>query len=260
MFVPKEIAQNLAMLLSPVRAFASRWHHTGLMNNASDARRAFDDFAQYGSPVGKDVLELGPGQSSRVLQYALDAGAKSAAGLDVADYFNGHPPPGIRLHIYDGKRMPLHDASVDLIWSHSCFEHIRYPDLTVKECARALRPGGTMVCAIDLKDHYHAAPEQAADHLRYSEWLWKAMKWNRSAYTNRLRASDWSNLFARCGFTVRLIRAETSEALRPVYRAKPDRRYSEADFVTTSVFAVLDRSDKSPVSAFSDLQRTATNR
>jgi SAM-dependent methyltransferase len=180
--------------------------------------------------------------------------------LDVADYFNGHPPPGISIRIYDGKRMPLRDASVDLVWSHSCFEHIRYPELTVKECARVLRPGGTMVCEIDLKDHYYFAPEQAADHLRYSEWLWKAMKWNRSAYTNRLRASDWSNLFVRSGFSVRFVRVETSEALRAVYRAKPDRRYSEVDFVTTLVFAVLDRSDQSPVSASSDRQRTATNR
>jgi len=98
-----------------------------------------------------------------------------------------------------------------------------------------------IVCEIDLKDHYHDAPEQAADHLRYSEWLWNAMKWNRSAYTNRLRASDWSNLFQGCGFSVRLVRAETSEALRSVYRAKPARGYSEADFVTTSVYAVLDR-------------------
>ncbi len=241
MFVPKEIAQNLVMLVPPVSAFARRWHHTGMMNDAANAKRAFDEFADYGSPVGKDVLELGPGQSPRVLQYALDAGAKSVTGLDVTDYFNGHPPPGISIKIYDGKRMPLHDASVDLIWSHSCFEHIRYPELTVEECTRALRPGGTMICEIDLTDHYQAAPEQKANHLRYSEWLWNAMTWNRGAYTNRLRASDWSKLFARCGFSLRHVRAETSEVLRSVYRAKPDRRYTENDFITTLVYAVLDR-------------------
>jgi len=237
-FVPKEIAHNLAMLLPPVRSFASRWGHTGMMNDPSEARRAFDEFAEYGSPVGKDVLELGSGQSSRVLQYALEAGAKSATGLDVADYFHGRPPAGISIHIYDGKRMPLPNASVDLIWSHSCFEHVRYPELTVEECARVLRPGGTLVSEIDLVDHYQAAPERKADHLRYSQWLWRAMTWNRGAYTNRLRASDWSKLFAHCGFTMRVFRTETSDALRHVYRAQPDLRYSETDFITTLVFVV----------------------
>ncbi len=241
MFVPKEIAQNLAMLFPPVRAFARRWHDTGLMNDASEARRVFDEFAQYGSPQGKDVLELGPGQSARVLQYALNAGAKSATGLDVADYLEGHPPPGITVRLYDGKRMPFDDSSFDLVWSTSCFEHVRYPELTVKECVRVLRPGGTMICGIDLKDHYHLAPEEAANHLRYSDWLWKAMVWNRGAYTNRVRASEWSSLFKRSGFDQRLFRTDTSEALRRVYQAQPNRRYSEIDFITTWVFAVLDR-------------------
>jgi SAM-dependent methyltransferase len=241
MFVLKEIAQNLAMMLPPVRAFARRWHDTGSMTDATDAKRLFNEYAQHGSPAGKDVLELGPGQSFRVLQHALDAGAKSAVGLDVMDYHEGQPPPGISIRIYDGKEMPFADASMDLVWSHSCFEHIRYPELTIKECARVLRPGGTMVCEIDLKDHYHAAPEEAAEHLRYSQWLWKAMVWNRSAYTNRVRAAEWSSLFERAGFELRLFRTETSDALRRVYQARPARRYSETDFITTMVFAVLDR-------------------
>src|SRR5215472_4312551 len=156
MFVPKEIAQNLAMLLPPVRAFARRWHHTGSMNDPAAAWRLFEDFAQYGSPAAKDVLELGPGQSFRVLQHARDAGAKSATGLDVADYFDGQPPAGIQIRIYNGRRMPFEDGSFDLIWSNSCLEHTRYPELTVAECARVLRRGGTMVTGIDLKDHYHA--------------------------------------------------------------------------------------------------------
>jgi len=240
-FVPKEIAQNLAMLLPPVRVFAQRWHHTGTMNDPAEAQRLFADYAQHAAPAGKDLLELGPGQSPRVLQHALRAGAKSVTGLDVADYFEGSPPAGIQIRIYDGRTMPFDDASCDLVWSTSCFEHIRYPQLTIDECARVLRRGGTMICGIDLKDHYHAAPEDAANHLRYSDWLWKAMKWNRSAYTNRVRASQWERLFTDCGFKLRLFQTETSDALRRVYRDKPDPRYSEIDFVTTWIFAVLDR-------------------
>ncbi len=241
MFVPKEIVLNLAILLPPVRSLARTRHNTGSMNDPSEARRAFDNFSQYTPVTGKDVLELGPGQSPRVLQLAREAGAKSTTGLDVLDYFNGRPPPGITIRIYDGRRMPLDDASVDLIWSNACFEHLRYPQLTVGECARVLRPGGTMICDIDLKDHYHARAEEAANHLRYSPWLWKAMVWNRGAYTNRVRASQWSNLFVGAGFHLRVFRTETSDALQRVYHAHPDPRYSETDFITTMVFAVLDR-------------------
>ena len=241
MFVPKEIAQNLAMLLPPIRVLSKRWHHTGNMNDPAEALRLFDSYALHVPPAGKDLLELGPGQSPRVLQNALSAGARSVTGLDVIDYFGGRPPAGIRISIYDGRAMPFEDANFDLIWSTSCFEHIRYPKLTIDECVRVLRPGGTMVCEIDLRDHYHAAPEDAADHLRYSDWLWKAMKWNRGAYTNRVRASQWEKMFIDHGFKLRVFRTETSDALRRVYREQPDPRYSEADFITTSLFAVLDR-------------------
>jgi SAM-dependent methyltransferase len=86
--------------------------------------------------------------------------------------------------------MPFDDGSFDLIWSNSCFEHMRYPEITVAECVRILRPGGVIVTQVDLRDHYNMAPERSADHLLFSDRLWKAMTWNRSAYTNRLRISD----------------------------------------------------------------------
>src|SRR5215831_7885328 len=121
MFIPKEIAQNLAMLLPPVRGFAKRWHHTGTMNDPAQAQRLFDDYAQHTPPAGMDLLELGPGQSPRVLQNALRAGAKSVTGLDVTDYFAGRPPVGIRIRLYDGRAMPFENDSFDLIWSTSCF-------------------------------------------------------------------------------------------------------------------------------------------
>jgi hypothetical protein len=37
------------------------------------------------------------------------------------------------------------------------------------------------------------------------------MKWNRSSYVNRLRQSDWMQLFAEAGFVVRAHEATVSD-------------------------------------------------
>jgi SAM-dependent methyltransferase len=242
-FVPKEIAQNIAMLIPAVRAYARRHHkNTGITNDAAEAERVYREFTAEASVAGKDILELGPGQTALLLQRSLREGARSATGLDVADYFGAGSPAGVRLVFYTGRRMPFPDAAFDVVWANACFEHLRYPELTVSECARVLRRGGSLITAVDLKDHYHSAPELAAEHLRYPDWLWRAMTWNRSAFTNRVRASTWLEIFARNGLRERTVRTEVSPALRAAYPAHPARATcSESDFVTTLLFASLEK-------------------
>jgi hypothetical protein len=119
---------------------------------------------------------------------------------------------------------------------------MRYPEITVAECVRILRPGGVIVTQVDLRDHYNMAPERSADHLLFSDRLWKAMTWNRSAYTNRLRISDWRRLFAEQRLAIRELRIGKTEVLHELYRSDPRaKRYAEDDFVTTEFFAVLAR-------------------
>jgi hypothetical protein len=102
MFIPREIAQNVAMMFGPIRRMAQRHHLTGLVNDTELSRKAFQKFAECASPSDRDVLEIGPGQTTLVLQYALEAGARSATGLDVTDYLRGAPPRGMRFCTYDG--------------------------------------------------------------------------------------------------------------------------------------------------------------
>jgi hypothetical protein len=124
---------------------------------------------------------------------------------------------------------------------------LRHPALTLKECFRILRPGGCLVALIDLGDHSfygHAAsgPEKLFDCLRYPEWLWNLMRWNRSSYVNRLRRSDWLRLFAQTGFVLRAQEATVSEGTaRVLPQLKYLHKYSYDDAVTSVLTVCVEK-------------------
>jgi SAM-dependent methyltransferase len=245
MLLLKEIAQNALMSIAPVRRLAQRWHSTGIKNDPGAARQAFDFLRSAGPVEGRHILEIGPGQTLKVLQYALEAGAASCTAVDIVNYFEDAPPEvlgGVALKIYDGRRLPVEDQSVDLIWSFDTFEHLRYPEITVRECRRVLRPGGRLICEVDIRDHYETDEAKLADNLRYHRWLWNAMTWNRSAFTNRLRYSEWRRLFASAGLTVESCVTRVSDVLQREYARRRDlKRFSMEDVAITSFRAVLER-------------------
>jgi SAM-dependent methyltransferase len=197
---------------------------------------------KYTEVRGRDVLELGPGQTMLLMHYALEDGARSCTAVDVADYFaeRREELKGVHLRIYDGRAIPMAGESVDVIWSNDVFEHFRYPRAMIRECHRVLRPGGTMVCRVDVRDHYQSDERKFSDNLRYPTWLWNAMTWNRSAFTNRLRYSEWLALFEEVGFNVLEKEPYIIEALREEYRRRPDlQRWSEEDVSARGFHAVL---------------------
>lgn len=110
------------------------------------------------------------------------------------------PKTDFDIVLYDGYRFPFENESVDIIWTKSVLEHVKNPADTVREMRRCLKPGGIMCHIIDLRDH--TAFENGNDwlgFLRHSNALWNMMTWNRSTWTNRLRASQWDSLFSRTG-------------------------------------------------------------
>jgi SAM-dependent methyltransferase len=108
---------------------------------------------------------------------------------------------------FDGQVLPIPDTSVDLVISKSALEHVPWrqvePQLT--DLYRVLRPGGVMVHIIDLRDHFHTKGDDEVigdwlEALRYPQKLFDAMFSNRSTNINRLRASEWLDVFADAGF------------------------------------------------------------
>jgi SAM-dependent methyltransferase len=250
MWVPLEILQNLMMGIPPIARLAGRYHCTGLNADRGVARQVFFGlYCRFQTVEGKDILEIGPGQTLEVLEEALMAGASSCTAVDVAPYLTSEQAvdKGINYRLYDGKRLPFSSQQFDCIWSYTAFEHLRYPEITVTECFRLLRPGGCMVAHIDLGDHtYYGShptpPLRVFDCLRYPRWLWTLMKWNRSSYVNRLRKSEWKRLFEEAGFVVR---AETSGVNEHIARALPTlahlHSYSHDDAVTAVLTLWLDK-------------------
>lgn len=249
MWVPLEILQNLIMGIPPVAKLAGRCHRTGLNADRAIARQVFALYCRYQTVVGKDILEIGPGQTLEVLEEALMSGAKSCTAVDVHPYLTAEQAADkcINYRLYDGKRLPFSSAQFDLIWSYTAFEHLRYPGITVTECFRLLRPGGWMVAHIDMGDHTYygrrpSQPLRAFECLRYPRWLWTLMKCNRSSYVNRLRKSEWKRLFEEAGF---VLKAETCSASPEIDQALPAlpylHRYSHDDAVTAVLTVWLEK-------------------
>jgi SAM-dependent methyltransferase len=253
-FVPTEVLHNLLMGLQPVAKFAQRFHSTGLNADSVRANRVFDLYSRFVSVQGKDILEIGPGHTLEVLERARTEGARSCTAIDVVDYRlpKQAKERSITCVVYGGREVPFECDRFDVIWSYTAFEHLRYPALSVKECFRILRPGGCLVAFIDLGDHSFygkatAGPDVLFDCLRYPEWLWNLMRWNRSSYVNRLRRSDWLRLFAQAGFVLRAQEATVSE---DIARLLPElaylQKYSYDDAVTSILTVCVEKPRASP--------------
>lgn len=88
------------------------------------------------------VLDAGCGRTAPTLRKYLGRAAR-LVGVDLVDFRD--LPPGIEAHKTDLAHLPLPDASVDLIFSQSVFEHLTDPDAVYAELARVLRPGGRVI-------------------------------------------------------------------------------------------------------------------
>lgn len=215
MFLPKEIAQNFAMRLPLVRRFARSRHNTGVQNDVSAARHLYDQYERLAARNLSElsILELGPGQGVDLMKYA-STNVKDYAAFDVEAYLAPAELSsfGIDYRVDATGNIPWPNDSFDVIWSYSVLEHVRHPSASVNEMIRVLKPDGQIIAMIDLQDHYEdrSDPHTMFHFLIYREWVWNLMTSNRSSYSNRLRASEWINLFESRG--LQIIQIERTQA------------------------------------------------
>lgn len=112
--------------------------------------------------------------------------------------------------------LPFPDASFDFVYSHSVLEHIEEAAGTIAEIRRILDPVGLTSHVIDLR--YHGPSDDHLKLLRWTEEEYRAMTrpygegrgidslldgtWQGEVYCNRLRLSDWVDLFKNNDFEI----------------------------------------------------------
>ncbi len=204
-----EILKNLLIQLPPVKAMAKKKHITGVNQSEGGIDTIYNLYNKYADFSNKDVIELGPGHTYGVACKIKESGAKSISIIDIEKYIPEKvliENPFLNYIIYQGNEMPVQEKSCDLILSYTVYEHLRNPEMTIKETYRILKNGGIAVHLIDLGDHlYYGAkgnPDKVFNCLRYSKAVWNLMSMNRSIYVNRLRQSDWIRMHQNAGFEI----------------------------------------------------------
>ena len=66
----------------------------------------------------------------------------------------------------DATRLPLTDASLDLVVAFDLLEHLHDDDAAVAEVHRVLKPGGTYLVAVPADPRLWSSHDEAVDHVR----------------------------------------------------------------------------------------------
>lgn len=144
----------------------------------------------------------------------------------------------------------LSDASFDVVYSMSVFEHVRDPARCLGEAVRVLRPGGLAY----LRVHQWTSDSGAHDPRirsgrrgRIPHWAHLRDQHNHrvlsNAYVNRWRLADWRNVFGQYlpGFREQLFVKDIDSltpALADLRAAGELPDYSDEELLTTGIAAV----------------------
>lgn len=182
----------------------------------------FEDYKKYAgiSHFSGNVCELGPGDSSGV---ALNILADGALHVDLADRFYSERNAGGHAQVYQAladhnpriarllKTADVHSEAsfphitryygpqaagetffkgrtncYDYIVSRSVLEHATDPLLTLQLMYKALKPGGSLIHKVDLRDHGMFTPyHHDLKFLEISKWIYLAMTY-QSGLPNRI--------------------------------------------------------------------------
>lgn len=143
-------------------------------------------------------------------------------GIEVASSSTFGSAKGGADVLYDGKHLPLPDASVDAILCNQVLEHVFEPTIFLTELRRVLRPGGRVLLTVPFVWDEH---EQPYDYARYSSF-------------------GLTYLANRCGFTIIDVRRTLDNAsiliqLWLAYWFKVVRRNGRASLAGKVLVAML---------------------
>ena len=113
-------------------------------------------FQSFGMKPGMRFLETGCGRGE-FLKHFRDLGL-DCRGLDISAEVSGFlEASGIPVQVCDVElgKLPYDDDTFDIIYNKSFLEHLRAPDIFLREAYRVLKPGGLLLCLVpDWESNY----------------------------------------------------------------------------------------------------------
>ena len=106
-------------------------------------------------------------RSERRVQSLIEKARDDAVILNVGAGHTDYGPRVINLDIFDSgttsvvasaQALPFPDSVADLVIMQGVLEHVEDADTTLKECIRALRPGGLFYTEMPFLQPYHESP------------------------------------------------------------------------------------------------------
>lgn len=185
-----------------------------------------DKFVDYAREIsldfrGKTLLELGPGGFLGVWAYLKSAGLGKYLALDVVNHFDNVTDEILALYttvnptllinnvldrsyfdilIYQDKKIPLENASMDITFSHYVYEHITDPESSIAEVARITKSGWYGIHEIEYGDHIF--DRESLFFRTIPEFLFKWLFWKSGWYVNRKTHNAYKEMFVKYGFEV----------------------------------------------------------
>jgi SAM-dependent methyltransferase len=116
------------------------------------------------------LLDVGCGHMPyKTMLLSSNAAISEYIGMDLADNRSYANQPDLS---WDGVVIPLPDSSVDSAMATEVLEHCPYPERTLKEIHRVLKPGGILFITVPFIWMLHEAPY---DEYRYTPFALKRL-------------------------------------------------------------------------------------
>ena len=220
-----DIFKNMLIIIPWVRSLAKKSHRTGILNNEEAVGNRVSELIEMmgdNSLSNASVIEFGPGQTSDTI-IALYKHKRfcKASVVDMVNYFtdNFWRNSGIEFLYKDSSS--VQKSSIDFIYAYDVLEHVKGPELFLRELRRIVRADGMIFLSWDLRDHLHLDNEEDwFDMHKYSKIAWDLQMSNRSSYVNRVTLRDWVKMFESAGLEISMIETLESTIASNAYEIK----------------------------------------
>jgi SAM-dependent methyltransferase len=129
------------------RLAQSHWNETPLFLTEEERYSTYPwlyEVAEFRKHHGEEVLEIGCGTGSDLLQFAKHGALATGIDLTTRHVELARKRVGAIAIVReaDARNLPLEDESFDYVYSHGVLHHTDEPEQVVREMFRVLRPGG----------------------------------------------------------------------------------------------------------------------